>query len=495
MTNDPVDRSQGVEIDNEAIESIVITKGGFSVEYGEAMSGVVSIVTKSGSKENFSGSFEHEGDGLMPEGGLNNGYSRSNFSLGGPIPFLKGIMSFYINGTWMQGDQAYVRSQKLDHSNYTSPQGTFKLTFSPKYSSFNATVSANFDRSQRYSYSHGISHGNWLRDYYKTVSGSQRVSLLMQSMLGKNTSWRLNVSYHEPYTDYGSGNNTSYKDFNYISTRLDWVEFAEGKGWYDPRTREWQEITDENGFPVFSEEYLTYDELVGGSTSSPVSLASLSNEFQAFYYYYFKEKDFFDVLHNGYYWDRDIFNVYTYGPGRPRQHIQRTINRTVEFLLNTQWSLRNNFKFGFNATTNQMMVMDIQFANQNPYFDLFEYKAGSDEYRPLTLAAFAENQFEHEDFVASFGLRWDRFKPNAKAVDQVQLLDEGEIKYFDPTTKDQISPRFSLMCIRELWILPQVCRSSGIRMLSRKRRFSTRWEWFTNSQKNSGWNSVHFTRM
>ncbi|MDP7072454.1 MAG: carboxypeptidase-like regulatory domain-containing protein, partial [Candidatus Marinimicrobia bacterium] len=150
MTNDPVDRSQGVEIDNEAIESIVITKGGFSVEYGEAMSGVVSIVTKSGSKENFSGSFEHEGDGLMPEGGLNNGYSRSNFSLGGPIPFLKGIMSFYINGTWMQGDQAYVRSQKLDHSSYTSPQGTFKLTFSPKYSSFNATVSANFDRSQRY---------------------------------------------------------------------------------------------------------------------------------------------------------------------------------------------------------------------------------------------------------------------------------------------------------------------------------------------------------
>jgi hypothetical protein len=45
-----------------------------------------------------------------------------------------------------------------------------------------------------------------------------------------------------------------------------------------------------------------------------------------------------------------------------------------------------------------MMVMDIQFANQNPYFDLFEYKAGSDEYRPLTLAAFAENQFEHEDY-------------------------------------------------------------------------------------------------
>ena len=521
MTNDPVDRSQGVEIDNEAIESIVITKGGFSVEYGEAMSGVVSIVTKSGSKETYNGSFEHEGDGLFPEGGLNNGYSRTNFSLGGPIPLLKGIMSFYVNGTFLQGDQSYVRSQKLDHSDYSSPQGTFKLTFSPKYSSFNATLSANFDRTERYSYSHGISQGNWLQDYYKTVSGSQRVSLLVQSMLGKNTSWRLNVSYHEPYTDYGSGNNTSYKDFNYISTRLDWVEYAVSKEWYDPRTREWQDITDENGLPVFSEGYISYDQLVGGSSSNAVNLASLSSEFQAFYYYYFKEKDFFNVtsgtwdseffkmqafnerwhdahrwyipsnqdtssfffdttvtsatlkefdhrefysyltgdedyqikynlydynsdLHNGYYWDRDIFNVYNYGPGRPRQHIQQTINRTVEFLLNSQWSLRNNFKFGFNATTNQMMVMDIQFANQNPYFDLFEYKSGSDEYRPLTLAAFAENQFEHEDFVASFGLRWDRFKPNAKAVDQVQLLDEGEINYFDPSTKDQISPRFSL---------------------------------------------------
>lgn len=522
MTNDPVNRSQGVELDNEAIESIVITKGGFSVEYGEAMSGVVSIVTKSGSKEHYNGSFEHETDGLFPEGNaLSKGYSRTNFSLGGPIPFLKGVMSFYVNGTLLQGDNYYIREQPLDHNDFVAPQGTFKLTFSPKTSSFNATLSANFDRNTRNSYSHSISKGSWLRDYYQFETGSQRVSLLMQSMLGKNTSWRLNISYHEPYYNFGSGNNTHYKDFKYISTRLDWVEFAEDKGWYDPRTRDWTDITDENGLPVFSEGYITYDDIAGGSSGQSVSLASLAPEFQAFYYYYFKEKEFFDVasgswnseynrmqalnqrwhdahrwympafqdtssffynaadstatlkefdhqefydyltgdddfqtkydlydynsdFHNGYYWDRDIFNVYSYGPGRPRYHIQRTINRSVEFLLNTQWSLRNNFKFGLNATSNQMMVMDLQFANQNPYFDLYEYKPGADDYRPVTMAAFAENQFEHEDFVASFGFRWDRFQPNAQAVDHVQLLDEGEIKYYEPTTKNQISPRFSL---------------------------------------------------
>ena len=64
LTNDPVDRSQGVQIDKESIDVLTISKGGFSAEFGEAMSGIVTVVTKSGSKQDYSGNLIFETDQL-----------------------------------------------------------------------------------------------------------------------------------------------------------------------------------------------------------------------------------------------------------------------------------------------------------------------------------------------------------------------------------------------------------------------------------------------
>ncbi len=515
LTNDPVDRSQGVQIDKEAIDVLTISKGGFSAEFGEAMSGIVTVITKSGSKQDISGNLIIETDQLASNNSnYNNNYGKYNLQFGGPFPGLKNYLSFYLSGSYVGSDITSPRSIKLPHSTYTHPMGTFKLTFSPPHSGLNAVVSASYEDKAAENYSHGISKGDWLRDYYKTFEGSRRFSLQIQNTLGKNTAWRLMLSTFEHHTNYGSGENISYKDFHYLSTRLDWVDYAMDNGWYDPNTRKWKELTDNNGLPLISDNYFVIDDLSGGTENSPIQMSSLTFEEQAFYYYYYTQGNQFDFttgkwsseaekvvaynqrwheagswyipayldqesnyydgvdttayfkefdedeyasylfgdddfqrshdlwsylgnMHNGYYYDRDIFNVFTYGPGRPRSHKSISSHSSVEFQMNTQWTIRNAAKFGFKATASTMDYRDIQFANQNPYFDSYYYE-------PLSGSAYAENTFENNDFILMTGLRWDYFDPNVQSLKTSLLVDEGVVARQPADIKLKLSPRLGI---------------------------------------------------
>ena len=515
LTNDPVDRSQGVQIDKEAIDVLTISKGGFSAEFGEAMSGIVTVITKSGSKQDISGNLIFETDQLASNNSnYNNNYGKYNMQFGGPFPGLKNYLSFYISGSYVGSDITSPRSIKLPHSTYKHPMGTFKLTFSPPHSGLNAVVSASYEDKAAENYSHGISKGDWLRDYYKTFEGSRRLSLQIQNTLGKNTAWRLMLSTFEHHTNYGSGENISYKDFHYLSTRLDWVNYAMKNGWYDPNTRKWKGLTDNNGLPLISDNYFVIDDLSSGTENNPIQLSSLPFEEQAFYYYYYtqgnqfdfatgkwsseaekvvaynqrwheagtwyipayldQESNYYDAvdttayfkefdeaeyasylfgdddfqrshdlwsylgnMHNGYYYDRDIFNVYTYGPGRPRSHKSISSHSSVEFQMNTQWTIRNAVKFGFKATASTMDYRDIQFANQNPYFDSYYYE-------PLSGSAYAENTFENNDFILMTGLRWDYFDPNVQSLKTSLLVDEGVVERQPADIKLKLSPRLGI---------------------------------------------------
>ena len=515
LTNDPVDRSQGVQIDKEAIDVLTISKGGFSAEFGEAMSGIVTVITKSGSKQDISGNLIFETDQLASSNSnYNNNYGKYNMQFGGPFPGLKNYLSFYISGSYVGSDITSPRSIKLPHSTYKHPMGTFKLTFSPPHSGLNAVVSASYEDKAAENYSHGISKGDWLRDYYKTFEGSRRFSLQIQNTLGKNTAWRLMLSTFEHHTNYGSGENISYKDFHYLSTRLDWVNYAMKNGWYDPNTRKWKGLTDNNGLPLISDNYFVIDDLSSGTENNPIQLSSLPFEEQAFYYYYYtqgnqfdfatgkwsseaekvvaynqrwheagtwyipayldQESNYYDAvdttayfkefdeaeyasylfgdddfqrshdlwsylgnMHNGYYYDRDIFNVYTYGPGRPRSHKSISSHSSVEFQMNTQWTIRNAAKFGFKATASTMDYRDIQFANQNPYFDSYYYE-------PLSGSAYAENTFENNDFILMTGLRWDYFDPNVQSLKTSLLVDEGVVERQPADIKLKLSPRLGI---------------------------------------------------
>jgi outer membrane receptor protein involved in Fe transport len=65
VTRDPMSGGMGTQLDKYAIQELQVLTGGFSAEYGQALSGVVNIVTKEGGSK-YSGRIEFESAQLNP---------------------------------------------------------------------------------------------------------------------------------------------------------------------------------------------------------------------------------------------------------------------------------------------------------------------------------------------------------------------------------------------------------------------------------------------
>jgi len=107
LVNDPYNNANRSYVPNEAIEELSIQTGGFSAEYGEAMSGMIIMTTNAGTKK-YSGSIQGITDGFLSEtekGPVNTysyGINEYTATLGGPIIpggrhtfFLSGVRHYY----------------------------------------------------------------------------------------------------------------------------------------------------------------------------------------------------------------------------------------------------------------------------------------------------------------------------------------------------------------------------------------------------------------
>ncbi len=121
---DDYNRSQGQRIENQAIQELSVISGTFNAEYGQAMSGIINIVTKSGGNQ-FNGSVEAWGGGYMAtnQSSLYEGIGTApmefdptrqdnlSISLSGPI--VKDKLTFFAsarrfqNDGWLTGRNAY----------------------------------------------------------------------------------------------------------------------------------------------------------------------------------------------------------------------------------------------------------------------------------------------------------------------------------------------------------------------------------------------------
>jgi outer membrane receptor protein involved in Fe transport len=100
--------SQRVVVGTNALEEASVTTGAVGAEFGEAQSGVIAYVTRSGGSE-LTGSLAYETD--EPFGnGMSVGLNRIGGSIGGPIV---GNLTFFLSGT-VQGQQSAFQGQGWD---------------------------------------------------------------------------------------------------------------------------------------------------------------------------------------------------------------------------------------------------------------------------------------------------------------------------------------------------------------------------------------------
>lgn len=126
-TSDPLYGYQAARVNPEATAEVVVIAGGFDAEYGEAMSGIIQVITKEG-KDVFSGRLGYTTDELLPNA-LNFGDNRLELSLGGPFPAIRRLR-YFLSGELYATDDYNPMRYRLKHQQREDYKLTGKLTYS-----------------------------------------------------------------------------------------------------------------------------------------------------------------------------------------------------------------------------------------------------------------------------------------------------------------------------------------------------------------------------
>jgi len=130
---DPFVSNSGMHIIPTSLEELSLTSGGYTAEYGEALSGVVNAITREGTSQYHGGIKTYEGATHpydVTTGTLNSldrvGNRSFTFDLSGPIPgFNPKKYNFFVTGEYVKNPTYLPMNDRL------SQTGTGKLTFKP----------------------------------------------------------------------------------------------------------------------------------------------------------------------------------------------------------------------------------------------------------------------------------------------------------------------------------------------------------------------------
>lgn len=158
--SDPVAGRKDANIGNDAIEELKFMTGTFNAEYGNAMSGIVNVVTKEGGTE-YSGGAEIKTTefGVSPYSDYDYNYLSARLS--GPV--LGRTLTFFANGT-VDNEGSYLPWGYNRQSN-----GLIKLTAQP-FSGLKSSLSARFSDQKRKRYDHDFKYIPDRSGYSKTRS-------------------------------------------------------------------------------------------------------------------------------------------------------------------------------------------------------------------------------------------------------------------------------------------------------------------------------------
>jgi outer membrane receptor protein involved in Fe transport len=391
--SDGFDRSQAVQVDNSAIQELQVISGTFNAEYGQAMSGIVNIVTRDGGQA-FHGSLSvYTGTYATSDGGSN---STSEFlfnpltetpnfltdklyfnldkirpaatknieaSLSGPVPGTP--FTFYVSGRyyktegWLFGNHIYNNDGSLDlntvHINWVNGLGNFPL-------------------------------GVTLVDNPRSMNGRERFS--GQAKL----SWQISGDMRLTLSALGA--KIDFKDFN-----------------NDYR------IMPDADVNKFDRNYNLAAQFT--HTLSPSSFYTLNLSFLRKYFMEYLYADPYDARYlvdpNPVEKALDQYNVY--GTNNHRFY-RNTETRSAKVDYTDQVSKLHLLKVGAEAKLHRLYLEDFTlFYRQvgNQFFPAMPTdpitNSGYDEYtaKPVELSAYVQDKLEYESMIVNVGLRFDYF--------------------------------------------------------------------------------------
>jgi len=195
---DPYNSGMALSVENEAIQEMEFVSGTFNAEYGQAMSGIVNIVTKEGSKKYTGELVSYIGDYLSTDTDLydhiddisptSNKDLRANFS--GPLPFIQSKVTFFVSG------------RALDQEGYLYGKNRFTISDSNDFSQAGARWMESGDQAIVAMNPYRKFSGQWKFAYNMTNN--------LKVTLGGLADWSRSQSYSHKWKYTPSGRPTSW---------------------------------------------------------------------------------------------------------------------------------------------------------------------------------------------------------------------------------------------------------------------------------------------
>lgn len=379
---DPFTAAAGIRIMPMALEELSLTSGGFTSEYGEALSGVVSAVTREGTAEYrgklrlYQGATDTYDVTTAKFSSLSLITNRSaSFNLSGPLPGLDGNRyTFFSAGEYLR-DDGY-----LPHNWSTQYTGTAKLSAQP-IPKLKLKTNLTYHLRDGAIYNHSDAN----KVSYDFNLDGLPVYDRKAYLFGLAGNYVANERAIYSFTF-----NQFYTRTKYTPENLKNVHWSEWPGYSEDSDGVYNGTIDDNNYLNAG----VYD------NTSPLNVTGFTtgNDFQPTYQY-----------------QRARYNAFVLGMLRQLDKVQQ-LKAGLEYRkYNVEWDFK-------------------QFYNPQPYGEYYKNA-------PFIASAYIEDKLEYADFVVNLGLRLDYRDVD---IDYNYTPTDEVASYKQADTKTRISPRFGL---------------------------------------------------
>lgn len=416
-------RGNMIGVEKEVVQDLEVITGTFNAEYGNAMSGIVNMVTKDGSDQFHGSAAVNYGNYITSHNDIFPGLSTSDFDrrkdykayLSGPV--IPGKLHFVINGRYQDNKDHLVyinRYNPIDYNNYESPNPEFWHIEHTGDNKFVPAFNINYNLFGKLTYKPFTS----VRTSFTYTQGNSEG-------MGYSHEWKYNPQGVSRYNDFSR----SY-------------------------TLQWNHTISRNMFYLAQVSYLTSDYL-GSLYEDPLDSR---------------------YLHGGY---ARLEGTGFYTGGQQKGY-SKTDTKKLIGKLSLSWQINNNhlIKAGADFQAHDVSVLYSSIRNKyennqdlfgafsvDPetgkvtflYFDPELYAdsvLGIESYShaPKDFAAYVQDKMEFDEMVVNVGLRYDYYDPNTvypsnprNPGNQLQFDDPAKMStYLTAGAQSQLSPRIGL---------------------------------------------------
>jgi outer membrane receptor protein involved in Fe transport len=421
----------GITVENNAIQELQVVSGTFNAEYGQAMSGIVNMVTKEGGgefKAEFSGILGDYVSSASPfallkrvsvvtdavtglsravgeyENPLNrlNPTTNAEFTLSGPVPVFRDRLSFFTSGRFVRetgylyGREWFTPQGLPGDSGLVPMNGTRRLALQGKLS---ARISGNLKLNVGAFYNDWTNPRSFQHDFRYAPMGIARNlgrnltrTLSLNHVLSARTFHELKINRNEQETE-----SYAYEDPSAAPNYLVSVPADTARGIFEPYTFDPGNEAGAAELARLTAARVPFDYVVDPSNAEgyihpDVQTAPTSYSFRD------NGMDMDHLTRNSRYW---VFKWDLTSQVNPLHLLKTGLEYRIHDLDYEQFTLRPKTLGGEEVVPFQPAIMDVS----TTYHDRYTR-------RPREFSAYLQDKIEMNELIVNIGLRFDYFDPN-----------------------------------------------------------------------------------